>query len=63
MRDSQREKNEEDKPLHRPELLKLSQKVSCACRKKNQRQLKMDDYTKNSDSEKTVAVNNKTKFI
>lgn len=30
---------------------------------KKQRQLKMDDYTKNSDSEKTVAVNNKTKFI
>lgn len=31
--------------------------------RKNQRQLKMDDYPKNSDSEKTVAVNNKTKFI
>lgn len=30
---------------------------------KKQRQLKMDDYPKNSDSEKTVAVNNKTKFI
>lgn len=63
MRHSQREKNEEDKPLHRPGLLKLTQKVSYACKEKTQRQLKMDDYPKNSDSEKTVAVNNKTKFI